>query len=192
MYLFQILVGCTPIGRHTEQHDVYFGIAAEPKDLIQDIKTWWPEAADNMHLDAIRKVQKVGDFSVHIVDAQSAAQGYATQLFFLNLGGYKADEFDEFHYKMIVAAQDSGEAIRAAKQTAFYKHTGFAGAASHVDDKYGVDVDDVYKINDILPQQYKDKYRIVLTPANSDVLEDKFQLGYFTVKKIMAGLYESE
>jgi hypothetical protein len=192
MHLFQILVGCTPKGRHTEQHDVYFGIGQEPKDLIADIKLWWPEAASSMHIDGIRKVQKVGDYAVAVMPSSKAAAKTEAQLFFLNLGGYKQGEFDEFHYKMITAAHDSGEAIRAAKQTAFYKHTGFVGAASHVDDKYGVDVDDVYAIHDILPLAHKSKWRIALSPASNKMPEDHIQLGYFTLQKILAGVYDSE
>jgi len=54
---------------------------------------------------------------------------------------------------MIVAAGDKGEAVKQAKNTAFYKHTGFKGADSHIDKKYGVDVDDFFEIADISPQQ---------------------------------------
>ncbi|MGN6440105.1 MAG: DUF1543 domain-containing protein [Agriterribacter sp.] len=32
-----LLLGCKPAGRHTEQHDVFFGIGASLKDLIPDI-----------------------------------------------------------------------------------------------------------------------------------------------------------
>ena len=69
-----------------------------------------------------------------------------TRLFFINLGGYKENEFEEYHYKMLTACEDKSVAIQAAKQTAFYKHTGFKGATSHIDDKYGVDVDDILRL----------------------------------------------
>ena len=100
------------------------------------------------------------------------------KLFFINLGGYKQNEFEEFHYKMIIAAADKSEAINVSKKTAFFRHTGFKGATAHVDDKYGVDVDDVYEITDILPAATKEKYSIVVSPAEN-VAEDEIQLGYF-------------
>src|SRR5678809_1545416 len=91
------------------------------------------------------------------------------RLFFINLGGYKQNEFEEFHYKMIIAANNKGEAIDTAKQTAFFRHTDFKGATSHIDDKYGVDVDDVYEIADILPVGIKEKYSISVSPVDSPV-----------------------
>jgi hypothetical protein len=40
--------------------------------------------------------------------------------------------------------------IRAKRSIAqnrpFFQHTGFPGANAHIDDKYGVDVDDVYEL----------------------------------------------
>ena len=47
---------------------------------------------------------------------------------------------------MLSVGADKAAAIMQAKKTAFYKHTGFVGAPSHVDDKYGVDVDDLHEI----------------------------------------------
>ena len=79
---------------------------------------------------------------------------------------------------MIIAAADKAEAINISKQTAFFKHTGFKGATAHIDDKFGVDVDDVYEITDILPVPAKEKYGILVTPADS-LAEDEMNLGYF-------------
>ncbi len=42
-----------------------------------------------------------------------------TKLFFINLGGYKENEFEEYHYKMMLLLQrDKVEAIRKSKRTA--------------------------------------------------------------------------
>ena len=85
--------------------------------------------------------------------------------------------------KLIIAAPDKGIAIQDAKQTAFYRHTGFDGANSHIDDKYGVDVDDVYEIDDILSPETKNKYRIVLNDA-TEIKTDALHLGYFKLDKL--------
>src|SRR6185436_10798489 len=131
-----------------EQHDVFFGIANSVKDLISETLDFWPEAKGKIHFDAWREVTNVNGFGVKVIPHQKINS--SAKLFFINLGGYKQNEFEEFHYKMIVAASDKGEAVKQSKNTAFYKHTGFEGAPSHVDDKYGVDVDDVLEIEDIL------------------------------------------
>jgi Domain of Unknown Function (DUF1543) len=183
MKLFMVLIGCTPVGRHTEQHDVFFGVAENIKDLIPEFIEFWPEAKHKMHLDGWREVHQVNGMNVHVELKSAAVKTSTHKLFFINLGGYKQNEFEEFHYKMIIAAKDKADAILQAKQSAFYKHTGFEGAPSHIDDKYGVDVDDIYEIEDILSPSVKEKYSIVLSPAN-EIKEDGMQLGYFKLDKL--------
>ncbi|MDQ6762416.1 MAG: DUF1543 domain-containing protein [Bacteroidota bacterium] len=186
--LFMLLVGCTPPGRYTEQHDVYFQIGNSIADLIPGIIEFWPEANGDIHLDAWREVTNVDGYTVEIgpsnSPAGSAINSDDNRLFFLNLGGYKKDEFEEFHYKMLAVAKEKGEAVRQAKKTAFYKHTGFKGADSHIDDKYGIDVDDVYAIEDILPADNKSKYTIEISESLTDH-EDEMHLGYFTFQKLL-------
>lgn len=183
MKLFMILLGCKPEGRHTEQHDIFFGIAETLKLLVPEIIVAWPEAKGKIHVDAWREVNIVDGYKIEVAEKGSSLSiTQNVKLFFLNLGGYKQNEFEEYHYKMLVAAKDKGEAIKEAKATAFYKHTGFKGATSHIDDKYGVDVDDVFEITDILSKEIKEKYSIVLTKNKYDT-EDKMNLGYFRLEK---------
>lgn len=187
--LFMLILGCTPPGRHTEQHDVYFQIGKNVADLIPRIKKFWPEANEDIHLDAWREVTNVKGYTIEIKSkddrAISTITGKANRLFFLNLGGYKPNEFDEFHYKMLAVAPEKGEAVNQAKQTAFYKHTGFKGATSHIDDRYGIDVDDVHAIEDILPADDKLNYKIHISEATTDH-EDELHLGYFTFQKLLS------
>lgn len=175
--LFMLLIGASPPGRNIEQHDVFFGIGDSIKDLVPDVISFWP-GNNKIHFDAWREVTSVNGYKVEVVFKNSADQASPYKLFFINLGGYKQNEFEEFHYKMVIAAADKSEAINLSKKTAFFRHTGFPGATAHIDDKYGVDVDDVYEINDILPSHIKDKYKILVYP--SDVItEDEIHLGYF-------------
>ena len=176
------LVGCTPKNRNTEQHDVFFGIADSVKELVPDLVSFWPEGGEKIHLDAWRTVTNVNGYKVEVVEA--GKNNGSMKLFFINLGGYKQNEFEEFHYKMILAAPDKGEAITQAKQTAFYKHTGFQGAPSHIDDKFGVDVDDVFEIRDILPQSMKEKYGLRITELKEQLSQDEIHLGYFRLDRL--------
>jgi|SRR5580658_5328693 hypothetical protein len=182
--LFMMLLGCKPEGRFTEQHDIFFGIGSSLKGLVPDIRDYWRDGGGKLHIDAWREVTEVDSFRVDVITRPTAPEPQAHRLFFINLGGYKPDEFDEFHYKMIVAAADKGEAIRKAKETAFYLHTGFTGAESHIDDKYGVDVDDIYAIEDILPAAVKDRYTLRLTHHVSEGGQDPIRLGYFQLHKL--------
>jgi hypothetical protein len=181
--LFMVLVGCLPQGRYTEQHDIFFGIGNQPKDLIPALNAFWPEAKGRLHIDAWREVNQVDGFSIEVQSLEKqkdSALDFENRLFFINLGGYKINEFDEFHYKMLTVAKDKGQAIQQAKQTAFYKHIGFKGAESHIDDKFGVDVDDIYEIADILNREYKDKFTLQIEPADL-YKEDEIHLGYFNL-----------
>ena len=175
------MLGCTPKGRNTEQHDIFFTIASSIRDTVPAILAFWPEARGKIHIDAWREVTRVDNFSVEVVakdEMQYPAGITGPKLFFINLGGYKEGEFDEFHYKMLVAAAEKSLAIQQAKLSAFYQHTGFEGAPSHIDDKFGIDVDDIHAMEDILPEVLKEHFSIRLK-TDTDHPEDEIHLGYF-------------
>ncbi len=181
--LFMILIGCKPKGRHTEQHDIFFGIAAELRDLIPEMLSFWPEAEGDMHVDGWREVTQVDGQDIKVALRTDALASNQNNLFFINLGGYKKDEFEEFHYKMVVAAAEKSTAIKAAKQTAFFKHTHFEGANAHIDDQYGIDVDDVYRIEEVLSPSTLSQFKIVLTDAMVEK-QDELHLGYFKLSSL--------
>ncbi len=183
--LYMLLLGCKPQGRFTEQHDIFFGMGSSLKDLLPDIKQSWP-GPHTIHIDAWREVTEVNGYQIQLLEKQAneIAPMRANRLFFINLGGYKENEFEEYHYKMLVVAKDKSTAIHEAKQTAFYKHTHFPGATSHIDDKYGVDVDDLYEIEDILPSALKEKYFIRISVAEN-LPEDAWHLGYTKLSSLV-------
>ena len=180
--LYMVMLGCTPKGRFTEQHDIFFGIGKSLSDLIPQMNDFWPEANGELHIDVWREVTSVDGFHVS-VEAKHNSPASNMQLFFINLGGYKENEFEEYHYKLVTAAETMSDAIKKAKITSFYKHYGFKGATSHIDDKYGIDVDDAYNVNDILPASVREQFAIVLTPAV--VKEDQLHIGYLKFSKLM-------
>ena len=180
LQLFMVLLGCRPEGRHTEQHDVFFTIAENLAAAKPQLRAFWPDGG-TLHIDAWRSVRQVGDYKVRVVPRAAAVQ-QKLRLFFVNLGGYKPGEFEEFHYKTIVAADSRAGAIAAARRTAFYRHTGFKGAESHVDDKYGIDVDDIAEVSEILPVEIRESYALLLEPGSGP--EDVLHLGYLKWSRI--------
>jgi hypothetical protein len=181
--LFMFLLGCKPQGRHTEQHDIFFAIGNSISDLKPDILSFWPEANDKIHIDAWREVTAVGSYSLTVAPKGDVIETNINKLFFINLGGYKPGEFDELHYKMLLVADTMADASRLAKETTFYKHTGFEGAVSHIDDKYGVDVDDAFEIADVLPEHMKSRFHIQIEPTTL-LFEDELHLGYLPLSKV--------
>jgi len=179
--LFMLLLGASPPGRHVEQHDVFFGIAGSLKDLLPGIKSFWPEAR-GLHIDAWREVRCVDGYEV-IIDNKVEAAGKEDHLFFINLGGYVAGLFDEPHYKILTVQPDKATAIKYAKSTTFYREMRFPKAPSHIDDKYGVDVDDIYDINEILPPRQKERY-VIKMAKNETLAEDQVHLGYLKLNAL--------
>ncbi|WAC41694.1 DUF1543 domain-containing protein [Pedobacter sp. SL55] len=177
--LFMILLGCKPQGRHTEQHDIFFAIANEVKELVPAINAFWPEAKGKIHLDAYRIVNHVNGYRVEVIERGNGASTNVNRLFFMNLGGYQSNVFEELHYKMLMIAEDKAVAIKNAKESEFFKQY----FSPHIDDKYGVDVDDVFDIEEVLPKEMKTKYQLLFTPTDS-FPEDKIVLGYMPVGKL--------
>ncbi|MBC7554199.1 MAG: DUF1543 domain-containing protein [Taibaiella sp.] len=173
-----ILVGCRPPGRFTEQHDIFFGIGESMKSLLPEIKEYWPEAKGKLHIDAYREVTAVDGYSIEVVEKQNGA-GREAQLFFINLGGYQRGLFDELHFKVLTVQPDKARAVKQAKTTEFFKKNGFLpGAGAHIDDQHGIDIDDLHKVNDILPPRQKELYSLRIT-RNEAVVADVLHLGYF-------------
>jgi Domain of Unknown Function (DUF1543) len=173
--LFFLILGCKPKDRLTEQHDVFFGVGNNINELLPAIKNSWPDA--KLHIDSWRELTSVDGFRLTIVPKQEqTADG--NKLFFLNLGGYKPGDMEEYHYKLFCVAANKGEAVTRSKNTAFYRHTGFAGATSHIDDRYGIDVDDIYEIEDILSKEIKEQYSILIEPPVEKIPDDELHIGY--------------
>lgn len=179
--LYMITLGATLDGRLTEQHDVFFGIGNSLKDLVPQIKAFWPEAKGKIHIDSWRKVTAINGYQISVVEKNENPNG--PYLFFINLGGYKENEPEEYHYKVLAVAETMSEASKISKQTAFYKHYGFKGAESHIDDKHGIDVDDIYNVNDILHPESKQQYSLQITKSEN-ITEDPLNIGYLRIEKL--------
>ncbi|MFL9844382.1 DUF1543 domain-containing protein [Flavobacterium rhizosphaerae] len=178
--LFMVLLGCTPQSRVTEQHDIFFGIGESLSSLKEDMYAFWPEGGD-LHIDSWRAVTHVGGYDIHIVPKKEMTE--EEKLFFLNLGGYKPGDPEEYHYKMLAVAPAMSTAVKAAKQTAFYKHYGFKGAESHIDEKYALDVDDMHKVEDLIPTHLKELYSITIH-KNEAGTDDEYHIGYLKISKL--------
>lgn len=183
MKLFYVIIGATPKGRNTEQHDIFFGIAENLRDLIPEMKAFWPETKGKMHVDAFQEVRFVDGFEIKIVERKNISEE-ENYLFFINLGGYKRGTFDELHQKYLMADVSLSKIIRRVKKTNFYKEMSFPGGESHIDDKYGVDIDDIYKVDDLLSDLNREKYQIILDKSDVENQENRTEIGYFKLSKL--------
>lgn len=181
-----VLLGSKASARNVEQHDYYFGIASSLKELKAEFKAFWPEAGSSLHVDGWREVNRVDGYQVTVVARTEENIPSANRLFFINLGGYQAGKMEEQHYTLLTVQQDLAAATRFAKRTAFFKGgtvKAFKGATAHIDDKYGVDVDEVYPIEDLLSPLQKSSYQIRIEPA-AGTADDEIHLGYFKLDRL--------
>ncbi len=184
--LFLILLGSKAPNRNVEQHDYFFGIATALPQLIEEIKAFWPEAGEGIHVDGWREVTQVDGFEIKVVLNTPAKYQSDNTLFFINLGGYQQGKLEEQHYTVLTVQKHPTAAIDHAKKTIFYKINtlkSVKGASSHIDEKYGVDVDEIYRVEDILTEGQKKKYRIEIIPAER-VKHDLIHLGYLKLNKL--------
>ncbi len=184
--LFMLMIGCKPEGKFTEQHDTMFSIAPDFLGTEQDARAHCPEC-EKIHIDAFRKVTMVEGYRISIVPKRETLPGQY-KLFFINLGGYIAEVFDEFHDKMLIVAKDISEAQKIAKKSAFcLQHPGPSkDSLPHIDDKYGIDIDDTYDVEEILPERNRDKYSILIEDVlfKEHLPKDYISVGYQRYEKM--------
>jgi hypothetical protein len=210
VFLYTILLGCTPTGRNIEQHDIMFGVANSLEELIPQMKTFWYKSIisevgtaikktlpgfdiaafsdkllttfsrrDKVHIDAWMKVQYVNGYNILITDKNIPAEEGNLKLYFINLGGYKSDEFEEFHKKLFVVATGLNDAKAQIMAHPFMKeysptNLGTAGKG-HVDDQHKIDfeADDIVCVNEAIEGGYK----LVLQQTDA-VTENETKIGY--------------
>ena len=190
--LFMVQLGGRPKGRLIEQHDVFFGVANQVRELVDDINHHWPEVKNKWHIDSYRAITKVGNHTVKLIESDNqAANDNGLKLFFINLGGYQRGSFEEFHHKLLIVADNQKDAIKQAKQSEFYQQLTFKdkdtpfNAASHIDDKFQVDIDDIYDVNDLVSNiQILIEPRIHNSHELTNADEDKEYVGYLSIKNL--------
>ena len=185
--LYMVQLGGRPKGRLIEQHDIFFGIANQVSELVDDINQHWPEVKNKWHIDSYRAITKIDNFVIKLIESSEKIKSSADlKLFFINLGGYQQGSFEEFHYKLLIVAPNQADAIKQAKQSEFYKQFTFKDetspfdAASHIDDKFEVDIDDIYNVNDLL----SNVQLVIESISDTDDREDKEYVGYLSIKNL--------
>ena len=187
-----VQLGGRPKGRLIEQHDIFFGVANQVRELVDDINHHWPEVKNKWHIDSYRAITKVGNHTVKLIESDNqAANDNGLKLFFINLGGYQRGSFEEFHHKLLIVADNQKDAIKQAKQSEFYQQLTFKdkdtpfNAASHIDDKFQVDIDDIYDVNDLVSNiQILIEPRIHNSHELTNADEDKEYVGYLSIKNL--------
>jgi hypothetical protein len=166
--LFIFYLGGRAKGSNIELHDVFFGIGETHQDCYPHIKKHWFGELKGLHIDCYACVEHIDGYDILIEKNKSQED---KKLFFVNLGFYQANCFEEKHtFRMVVA-----ETIQQAKS----KTKSFI----ENDEKMNlIHTDNVFEIDDILiPSELIDNnYAIKLLP--SDIHKDiHYTHGYFLI-----------
>lgn len=181
-----VLLGSKAEGRNVEQHDFFFGVASSLAELVPQLYAFWPEAGKSLHIDGWREVTAVEGYKVDVYLKMGDEPSPEQRLFFINLGGYTAGRLEEQHYTLLSVCVDKAEATQQAKKAAFFKQAsvvGVKGANAHIDEKYGIDVDEIHRIEDIWHPQLVQNYGIRLMKSEN-LAADKIHLGYFRLDRL--------
>ena len=115
---------------------------------------------DKVHIDAWMCVKYVDGYKVAIRPKAGQHGDNGLKLYFINLGGYKENEFEEFHKKLFVVASAVSEALGKIMDHDFMKayspeSLGLPGSA-HLDDQYKIDfeADDIVCISESISNDY--------------------------------------
>lgn len=190
--LYMVQLGARPKGRLIEQHDIFFGVANRVDELIEPINQHWPEVRNKWHIDSYRAITKVDNYRISLIQSSETNKEVTSsndlKLFFINLGGYQRGSFEEFHYKLLIVANTQAAAIKQAKQSDFYREFTFKdkdtpfNAVSHIDDKFAVDIDEIYNVNDLI-----ENVQILIEPIadnSHEFIDDKEYVGYLSIKNM--------
>ena len=150
MQLFMVYLGGRIQGCHIEMHDIRFVVGENIEQTYSKLKAQWVGDKTSVHMDSYMQINHIDGFKVDIVDTPVTQ---SEQLYFVNLGAYRADSMAEQHDFALYVATNAEQAKQRAKQDLL------AGLSHiHKDDLH--DVDDCFAI-DLLDSQLS----IKLTPS---------------------------
>ena len=96
-----------------ELHDVRFSLGNYPRDCYDDLREQWWGTPDSLHIDSWAEISHADGFDVLLSKEPFTGP---EKLFFLNLGGYNADDFEEVHKNILVVATSQKAAIQKSIQ----------------------------------------------------------------------------
>ena len=94
MKLFAIYLGGRAIKCNTELHDVVFSCGNKIEDTYKDLLDKWFGLPDRLHIDSWVELKYVDGFEVVLSNDKPISKN---KLFFINLGAYDINKFEELH-----------------------------------------------------------------------------------------------
>ncbi|MFI5151636.1 MAG: DUF1543 domain-containing protein [Bacteroidia bacterium] len=150
------------------------------KDLLSSLSR-----RDKVHIDAWIKVQYVDGYKINIRKKGSAKNANGDlKLYFINLGGYKENEFEEFHKKLFAVAPSVSEALGKVMKMDFMieyspQSLGLAGSA-HLDDQFKIDfeADDIICVSETIGDEFEIELEAVSPHPENEMVVGYSHINY--------------
>ena len=172
--LFAVYLGGRADGCNTELHDVVFTCGNKIEDTYIDLIDKWFGNIDRLHVDSWVEINKVDGYNVSLSQTKNISKN---KLFYINLGGYDKNKFEELHESEFLVGEKKLSIKKRAKETLM---KGLDQV--HTDDLY--DVDDCIEINKV------SNYFINLTRDKNKIIPLKFNNGYHPIPKKIIEKYK--
>jgi len=164
--LFAVCLGGRAEGCSVELHDVVFAVGSSLESAHDQLLDRWFGSPDGLHVDAWAELDRVPGFRISL--KKTPAEG-RQRLYFINIGGYVAEEFGERHAYGFYAGADKAEVKAAAKRELL---TG----------KQSVHRDDLFEIDDLVEIAPGDGWHVHLEP-DDDAGAPGVTNGYFPIPR---------
>ena len=165
--LFAVYLGGRADGCNTELHDVVFTCGNKIQDTYMDLIDKWFGNVDRLHIDSWVEIVHVDGYNISLSKKKNISNN---KLFFINLGGYDKNKFEELHESEFLVGEKKLSIKKRAKETLM---KGLDQV--HTDDLY--DVDDCIEINKV------SDYFINLKKDDSKMKPLEYNNGYHPIPK---------
>ena len=158
MQLFVVYVGGKMPTSLIELHDIHFAIGETIEETYDQLREQWWGVPQSLHLDAWGALRYVDGYAIEL--KKSPPPALNKKLYFVNLGGYDAEQFTELHRNLFVMADDPAE----AKKLALAKAAVSDWQVPHRD--YLLEVENCVNLQTHLSAK---GYHLHLTPSDQDI-----------------------
>ena len=139
MKLFAVFLGGRAEKCNIELHDVVFTCADEISQSYDDLLNKWFGDAKRLHIDSWVELKYIDGYEISLSKTKPS---HNERLYFINLGGYEKNKFEELHESKFLVGIDENEIKNRAKEKLLVGYD-----QVHTDDLY--DVDDCIEISKV-------------------------------------------
>ena len=172
--LFAVYLGGRADRCNTELHDVVFTCGNKIQDTYMDLIDKWFGNVDRLHIDSWVEIVHVDGYNISLSKKKNISNN---KLFFINLGGYDKNKFEELHESEFLVGEKKLSIKKRAKETLM---KGLDQV--HTDDLY--DVDDCIEINKV------SDYFINLKKDDNKIKPLEYNNGYHPIPKKVIEKYK--